>query len=146
MRIGALAAAAGTTVRTVRYYEELGLLSGERTAGGHREYDDADVERLRELIRLKHLLGLSLDELREVMAGEDARAQRRRAWQSQPSPAERERLVAEGLAHTERLLALVRRRRAELEAFEAELRERRARIAALDAPAGAPAGADARGG
>ena len=34
MRIGALAAAAGTTVRTVRYYEELGLLSGERTAGG----------------------------------------------------------------------------------------------------------------
>jgi DNA-binding transcriptional MerR regulator len=130
MRIGALASAVGTTVRTVRYYEELGLLSGERTAGGHREYEDADVDRLRELMHLKHLLGLSLDELREVMAGEDARAVRRRAWES-ASSAVRERLLAEGLSHTESLLELVRRRRADLEAFEAELLERRARITEL---------------
>jgi DNA-binding transcriptional MerR regulator len=131
MRIGALASAAGTMVRTVRYYEELGLLTGERTAGGHREYEDADVERLRELVRLKHLLGLSLDELREVMAGEDARVVRRRAWQSAASSEEREALLAEGLAHTESRLSLVRRRRADLEAFEAELLERRARITEL---------------
>jgi DNA-binding transcriptional MerR regulator len=131
MRIGALASAVGTTARTVRYYEELGLLSGERTAGGHREYEQADVERLRELMRLKHLLGLSLDELREVMAGEDARAARRRAWHETTSSPERERLLAEGLEHTESLLTLVRRRRADLEAFEAELLERRARITEL---------------
>ena len=41
-------------MRTVRYYEEIGLLPiDERAAGEHREYDDADVERLRELLRLK---------------------------------------------------------------------------------------------
>ena len=56
MRIGALAKASGTTVRTVRYYEEIGLLpTDERAGGGHREYDEADVERLRELLRLKGL-------------------------------------------------------------------------------------------
>ena len=44
----------------------------------HREYGDEDLARLRELLRLKHMLGLSLDELRDVMHGEDARAQRRR--------------------------------------------------------------------
>jgi DNA-binding transcriptional MerR regulator len=130
VRIGALASAAGTTVRTVRYYEELGLLAGTRTAGGHREYAEADVERLRELLRLKALLGLSLDELREVMAGEAARAERRRAWES-ASAQDRSRLLAEALTHTEGLLELVRRRRGELEAFEAELLERRARITDL---------------
>jgi DNA-binding transcriptional MerR regulator len=133
MRIGALAKAAGTTVRTVRYYEEIGLLpaADARSAGEHREYDEADVERLRELLRLKRLLGLSLDELREVMVGEEARAQRRRAWHETTDPAERDRLLREGLAHAESLLELVRRRRAELEAFEAELLERRARITEL---------------
>ena len=50
MRIGELAREAGTTPRTVRYYEEIGLLpeAGSRPAGGHREYGDDDLERLRE--------------------------------------------------------------------------------------------------
>ena len=80
--------AAGTTPRTVRYYEEIGLLAaaGERSAGEHREYTDDDVERLRELLRLKRLLGLSLDELRDVMHGEEARAERRRAWPRDDRP------------------------------------------------------------
>jgi MerR family transcriptional regulator, repressor of the yfmOP operon len=128
MRIGALARAAGTTVRTVRYYEEIGLLpSGGRVAGEHREYTEADVERLRELLRLKGLLGLSLDELREVMVGEEARAQRRREWHETADPAERRRILDEAIAHTDSLLELVRRRSEELETFEAELRERRQR-------------------
>jgi MerR family transcriptional regulator, repressor of the yfmOP operon len=133
MRIGALAKAAGTTVRTVRYYEEIGLLpaADERSAGAHREYGEEDVERLRELLRLKGLLGLSLEELREVMVGEDARAARRRAWHETSDPDDRRRILSEGLEYTDSLLELVRRRRAELESFEAELRERRQRQAHL---------------
>ena len=132
MRIGALAKAAGTTVRTVRYYEEIGLLpSDAREAGAHREYGEEDVERLRELLRLKGLLGLSLDELREVMVGEEARAARRRAWDETSDAQARRRILDEGLAHTDLLLELVRRHRAELETFEAELRERRQRQAHL---------------
>jgi DNA-binding transcriptional MerR regulator len=127
MRIGELAKAAGTTPRTVRYYEEIGLLaaSGDRCAGAHREYGAADLERLRELLRLKSMLGLSLDGLKSVMCGEDARARRRREWHETEDPAERRRILLEGTAHTDALLELVRRRRADLEGFEAELNERR---------------------
>jgi len=127
MRIGELAKAAETTPRTVRYYEEIGLLaaSGERSAGEHREYTAGDVERLRELLRLKQMLGLTLDELKAVMHGEDARAQRKRDWQETDDPVERQRILTEGTAHVDSLLQLVRRRRADLESFEAELNERR---------------------
>jgi DNA-binding transcriptional MerR regulator len=127
VRIGELAKATDTTPRTVRYYEEIGLLaaSGERSAGEHREYTEADVERLRELLRLKHMLGLTLEELRTVMHGEDARAQRRRDWRQTEDAAERRRILLEAKAHTDSLLELVRRRRADLESFEAELNERR---------------------
>ena len=126
MRIGELAREAGTTPRTVRYYEEIGLLAPcDRSAGAHREYDETDLGRLRELLRLKSMLGLSLEELRSVMCGEDARARRRREWHETDDPAERRRILLEGTAHTDALLELVRRRRADLEGFEAELNERR---------------------
>jgi MerR family transcriptional regulator, repressor of the yfmOP operon len=126
MRIGELAKAAGVTPRTVRYYEEIGLLpaAGERSAGEHREYTDEDVERLRELLRLKRLLGLSLEELKTVMHGEDARAERRREWHERSDPEERRRILEAAAAHTDALLAIVRRRKEELERFEAELNER----------------------
>ena len=139
MRIGEFAREAGTTPRTVRYYEEIGLLPepGSRPAGSHREYTSEDVERLRELLRLKLMLGLSLDELKAVMHGEDARVQRRREWQSTDDPAERRRILVEAIEHTETLLALVRRRKAEVESFETELNERRRRLAHAAAELGA---------
>jgi DNA-binding transcriptional MerR regulator len=129
MRIGELAREAGVTPRTVRYYEEIGLLpeSASRPAGSHREYGADDLARLRELVRLKHMLGLSLDELKAVMHGEDERARRRRDWHETSDPAERARLLEASRAHTDSLLELVRRRKEELESFEAELNERRQR-------------------
>ena len=73
LRIGEVARLAGTTPRTIRYYEELGLLpaAGERRPGAHRTYAEADVERLTELLRLKDLLGLTLEELKELVEAED---------------------------------------------------------------------------
>src|SRR4051794_41064602 len=129
MRIGELARAAGTTPRTVRYYEEIGLLAeaSERPAGSHREYSEEDVARVRELLRLKQMLGLSLDELRVVMHGEDERAKRRREYHETSDPAERRRLLLAAKAHTDELLEIVGRRKEELESFEAELNERRRR-------------------
>ena len=54
IRIGEVAERVGTTPRTIRYYEEIGLLpGGPRRKGTHRLYDDADVERLLELKRLE---------------------------------------------------------------------------------------------
>lgn len=64
--IGELAKAAGLTPRTIRYYEERGLLdSVKRAGGGRRVYDDDDLRRLKFIKRLK-LLGLTLAEMEEL--------------------------------------------------------------------------------
>ncbi len=65
-RIGELASRVGLTERTIRYYEELGLLeSVKRLDGGVRVYTDDDVRRLRYIRKLK-TLGLTLQEMLEL--------------------------------------------------------------------------------
>ena len=65
-RIGELASRVGLTERTIRYYEELGLLeSVKRLDGGTRVYTDEDVRRLKYIRKLK-TLGLSLQEMLEL--------------------------------------------------------------------------------
>jgi DNA-binding transcriptional MerR regulator len=65
-RIGEIAAKVGLTERTIRYYEELGLLeSVKRLDGGVRVYTDDDVRRLRYIGKLK-MLGLTLQEMLEL--------------------------------------------------------------------------------
>jgi MerR family transcriptional regulator, repressor of the yfmOP operon len=138
LRIGEVAKRTGTTPRTIRYYEELGLLAGagERPRGSHRVYREADVERLDEVLRLKELLGLSLDELRELVEAEEARASLRREWhEGIDDPVRRREVVEEALGHIERQLKLVRRRRDEIAKLERELSAKRRRLRAGIAPA-----------
>lgn len=67
MRIGELAERAGVNVQTVRYYERRGLLpEPDRTATGYREYDEADLLRLRFILRAKGL-GFTLSEVGELL-------------------------------------------------------------------------------
>ncbi len=65
-RIGELAARVGMTERTIRYYEEVGLLDTiRRSEGGTRVYTDESARRLKFVQRLK-VLGLSLEEMLEL--------------------------------------------------------------------------------
>ena len=82
LRIGEVAKRVGTTPRTIRYYEEIGLLpsEGARESGRHRLYGERDVARLRDALRLKELLGVSLDELKELLEAEETRAALREEW------------------------------------------------------------------
>lgn len=64
--IGAVAERTGLSLRSVRYYEEAGLLSPTRTAGGFRLFDDDAVERLTVIMRMKPL-GFTLDEMRVLL-------------------------------------------------------------------------------
>jgi DNA-binding transcriptional MerR regulator len=133
LRIGDVAKLASTTPRTIRYYEEIGLLpaSGAREPGAHRTYAEADVERLTDLLRLKDLLGLSLDGLKELVEAEDARAALRREWETGvEDPARRRQILDESLGHIGRQLDLVRRRRREIASLEAELLAKRKRVRA----------------
>ncbi len=71
-RIGQVAKLLGISTRTVRYYEEVGLLGPQNTTdGGFRLYADADVERLTRIIHLKEVLNFTLDEVRYVMESDD---------------------------------------------------------------------------
>jgi MerR family transcriptional regulator, repressor of the yfmOP operon len=127
IRIGELAKAVGTTARTIRYYEEIGLLpdAGKRPPGQHRTFTEADAERVRELLRLKDLLGVSLEELRELVEAEEARAVLRREFHESEDPDRRREILHEALGHIGHQLELVRRRQRELKKLEDELLARR---------------------
>lgn len=67
MRIGELATATGTTTKTLRFYEDSGLLQPPgRTTGGYRDYNDDAVDRL-DFIRRGRAAGLTLKQIREVI-------------------------------------------------------------------------------
>jgi MerR family transcriptional regulator, repressor of the yfmOP operon len=131
LRIGEVAQLTGTTPRTIRYYEELGLLApaSDREPGAHRVYYEADVERLREVLRLRRVLGLSLNELKELSAEEFARAARKREWDAGvDDPVRRREILEEAARYAELQLELLRRRRAELDELEQELVAKRRRV------------------
>ena len=131
MRIGDVAREVGTTTRTIRYYEEIGLLpdAGEREHGAHRTYSDEDVGRLRDVMQLKELLGVSLDELKELVEAEDARAALRAEWHSADvEDARRKAILDEALGYIDRQLELLRGRRAAIEELESELTARKRRV------------------
>lgn len=68
MRIGDLANRFTLNPKTIRFYEDIGVLPpAERTDAGHRVYGDVDVERLR-FVRTAQRFGFSLDEIREILA------------------------------------------------------------------------------
>lgn len=72
MRIGEAAERVGLSIRTIRHYEDAGLvLPSARSEGGFRLYTDADLERLAVVKRMKPL-GFSLDEMRTLLAILDA--------------------------------------------------------------------------
>jgi DNA-binding transcriptional MerR regulator len=131
LRIGQVAELTGTTPRTIRYYEEIGLLPAapEREPGSHRVYDETDVARLQELLSLRDVLGISLEELRELAAAESARAALREEWQSGvEDPVRRREILEEAIGHIDRQRELIRNRRSELERLDRELRSRRGRL------------------
>ena len=131
IRIGEVAERTGVTPRTIRYYEEIGLLdSSERRKGEHRLYEQADVDRLLELTRLRDLLNLSLEELKQLVEAEVARSAIRRRFEATKSDSERLQLLDAALPHVDTQLELVRRRMRELELLEGELVEKRKRILA----------------
>jgi MerR family transcriptional regulator, repressor of the yfmOP operon len=130
MRIGELAERTGTTPRTIRYYEEIGLLPAaeDREQGKRRLYSEADVERLQEVMRLRDLLNLSLDELSQLVAAEEARAEIRREFRETEDADEQRQLLDQALDHICNQLKLVRGRKKELERLERELVARQRRV------------------
>lgn len=78
----------GFTKRTLRYYEEMGLLPPTgRTVGNYRRYSDADIQRLYGIKNLRDLLGFSLTDIRELLAADDERGQLKIAYRNETDAA-----------------------------------------------------------
>ncbi|MGH2928530.1 MAG: MerR family transcriptional regulator [Solirubrobacteraceae bacterium] len=131
LRIGEVAELTGTTPRTIRYYEEIGLLepAADRAQGRHRCYTQAELDRVREIVRLRDLLGLSLEQLKQLLAAESARAHLREELRQTEAPAQRRRILVELGEHIASQLELVRGRLRELGDLATELADKQALVA-----------------
>ncbi|MET3695715.1 DNA-binding transcriptional MerR regulator [Bacillus oleivorans] len=70
-KVGELAKLTGLTVRTLRYYDQIGLYSpSEYSNSGYRLYNESDLSRLQQILALKEL-GLSLDEVKSILADDN---------------------------------------------------------------------------
>ncbi|MCX7587263.1 Cu(I)-responsive transcriptional regulator [Phenylobacterium sp. 58.2.17] len=67
MNIGAASEKSGLPAKTIRYYEDIGLLQADRASNGYRDYSMADVHRLRFLQRSRSL-GFSVEECRQLLS------------------------------------------------------------------------------
>jgi|SRR5579875_60940 DNA-binding transcriptional MerR regulator len=78
----------GMTKRTLRYYEEVGLLPPTgRTEGNYRRYSEADIERLERIKKLRDLLGFSLNDIRNLLEADDERGQIKEAYRQETEAA-----------------------------------------------------------
>ena len=114
----------GLTKRTLRYYEEVGLLPPTgRTEGNYRRYSEADIQRLEYIKKLRDLLGFSLAEIRELLEIEEERGQIREAYRQETD-------VAVKVAQLERTDELIRRQLHVVEQKQAGLEQMRTTLLA----------------
>ena len=127
-RIGEAARRAGVTTRTLRYYQEVGLLhpSGA-TPGGNRLYSVADVERLRRILELRDVMGFDLDRIRLFLGSEDRLAELRAEAQRGISTKRRREMLAEATDLNARMQAEVNTKVGLLQGMLAELRGKASR-------------------
>jgi len=135
LRIGELAQRSGVTTRTLRYWEEQGLIrpSGRR-GGGERLYLPIDMARVIRIRDLQELLGFSLAEVRVVLETEDIdaldRARSELRW-GDATPQRRRELMEEAVVANDGLLARLDDTLARIQAFRDERAAKAVRLTAL---------------
>jgi len=124
LRIGEVAKLTELTTRTLRYWEELGLVSPSDYGGnGERRYSAADLTRVRRIRDLQQLLGFSLAEVRVVLDTEDVSVLDRVKSEFQsgdPSPLRQRELLDEAILANDQLLARLDDTLSRIRAFRSE--------------------------
>lgn len=141
LQIGEVAERTGVTQRTLRFYEEKGLLQPPtRMDGGFRLYSEEDVRRVEQIKRLQKLLGFTLAEIKEMLEAEEVREEIREERRQQPDvgiDVKRARVLTL-VDVTERQYDLIRQKVDALNAMKGELEERLShysrRLEELDKP------------
>ena len=131
LRIQQVAAEVGLTTRSIRYYEELGLLEpAGRSGGDYRQYDGDDIERLRFIKGLRDDAGFSLAEIGQLLEDDAARDRNRARFRSTTDTAERRAIVDDALARVDRQVASLRGKLDRLAGMIDEAEGRRAHLLA----------------
>ena len=132
LRIHEAATEVGLTPRSVRYYEEIGLLTpAARSEGDYRLYDDTDLERLRFIKGLRDDAGFSLAEIARLLEDEAARERSHAAYHATTDQAERARILRDRLVRYDHQIEMLRTKIDRLAIMVDEADARRARTAAL---------------
>jgi DNA-binding transcriptional MerR regulator len=129
LRISEAATQVGVSARTLRYYEELGLLTPSLyTSGGERRYTPQDLTHLQRILELREVLGMNLEEIREFLTLEtrldELRASYRatRSANSKKALAEQRATLQEALLLNESLAEQISVKLARMDGFRAKLR------------------------
>jgi MerR family transcriptional regulator, repressor of the yfmOP operon len=151
LRIQEVADDVGLTPRSIRYYEEKGLLKpAARSEGAYRLYDADDVERLRYIKGLRDDAGFSLSDIGQLLEDETARARIGARFRATDDAAERQELLHDGIGRIDRQVETLHRKIERLQSMIEAATERRrhlqghlAELEATGAIAPHPAGSKA---
>jgi DNA-binding transcriptional MerR regulator len=128
LRISDAASRVGVSARTLRYYEELGLLCPSLyTAGGERRYRSGDLVQLQRILELREALGMNLEEIKEFLESEQRLDEVRAAYRAEQdvdteaARSQRKALLEEALALNESLKEQLNAKLARMDAFRATL-------------------------
>jgi DNA-binding transcriptional MerR regulator len=125
LRIGEVAERIGVTERTLRFYEEKGLLKPPtRMEGGFRLYSDDDVRRVGRIKDLQKLLGFSLAEIKEMVEAEEVKMQLKAGYRPESGLREKREAVLRAIEVTERQYALIRQKADALAQMRSHLEDR----------------------
>jgi MerR family transcriptional regulator, repressor of the yfmOP operon len=135
--IGEIASLLGVTTRTLRYYQEMGLLQPSGvTRRGNRLYSDADVERLQRILELRDVMGFDLERIRVILQTEDRLAELRAEAQRGISTTRRREMVGEAMELNARLQYEVEQKLGILQGFLAEIHAKASRYRDIAAEIG----------
>ncbi len=142
LQIGEVAERTGVTQRTLRFYEEKGLLKPpSRLDGGFRLYSESDVKRVEQIKRLQTLLGFTLADIKEMVEAEEIKMQLRAEYRRDAEISERRAKIAKAIEVTERQVAVIDQKLSALQDMKSHLEQKldtyRGWLAQLDEKAAA---------
>jgi DNA-binding transcriptional MerR regulator len=108
LKIQEVAAETGLTPRSIRYYEEMGLLEpAARSGGSYRLYDESDLERLRSIKELRDEAGFSLAAIGQLLEDEAARERNRERFRASDDPRERRAILEDARERVDRQIEIL---------------------------------------
>ena len=125
LQIGEVAERTGVTQRTLRFYEEKGLLRPpNRMDGGFRLYSEEDVKRVQKIRRLQDLLGISLADIKEMVDAEGILRELRAQYRPEAELPEKRRQLEKAIEVTQAQHAIVQQKVSQMREMETQLEER----------------------